>query len=55
MKPLLWLVLTLAVLVNAASSLAFTGTEQAVISVVTGLIAIGTATGLYLTRDRHPA
>ncbi|MFE2445886.1 hypothetical protein ACWDHW_05650 [Streptomyces melanosporofaciens] len=55
MKSLLWLVLAIAAIVNVASSFAFTGTEQTVISVVTGLTAIGTATGLYLTRDRRAA
>ncbi|AEM88352.1 hypothetical protein [Streptomyces violaceusniger] len=55
MKSLLWLVLTLAAIVNVASSFAFTGTEQIVISSVTGLTAIGTATGLYMTRDRRAA
>ncbi|MBO3673924.1 hypothetical protein [Streptomyces sp. NEAU-YJ-81] len=55
MKSLLWLVLTLAAIVNVASSFAFSGTEQIVISAITGLTAIGTATGLYMTRDRRAA
>ncbi|AQW51862.1 hypothetical protein ACIQPP_14365 [Streptomyces violaceusniger] len=55
MKSLLWLVLTLAAIVNVTSSFAFSGTEQIVISVITGLTAIGTATALYMTRDRRAA
>ncbi|MCQ8195152.1 hypothetical protein [Streptomyces rugosispiralis] len=55
MKSLLWLVLALAVMVNVASSLAFDGIAQILVSIVTGLTAIATATALYLTRDRRTA
>ncbi|MBI0300786.1 hypothetical protein JBE04_41655 [Streptomyces sp. PRKS01-29] len=55
MKSLLWLVLSLATLVNVASNFAFGGAQQIVISAVTGLTAIAAATGLYLTRDRRSA
>lgn len=53
MKFALWLVLALAAIVNVSSSFAFSGTEQILISSVTGITAIGAATGLYLTRDRR--
>ncbi|ATL83970.1 MULTISPECIES: hypothetical protein [Streptomyces] len=55
MKFVLWLVLAIAAVVNVASSFAFSGIEQMVISGVTGLTVIATATGLYLTRDRRAA
>ncbi|WP_210950347.1 hypothetical protein [Streptomyces sp. MK37H] len=54
MKSLLWLVLALAAIVNVASSFAFGGIEQILVSSVTGLTAIA-ATALYLTRDRRTA
>ncbi|GAA0930598.1 hypothetical protein V2J94_47665 [Streptomyces sp. DSM 41524] len=55
MKSLLWLVLALAAIVNVASSFAFDGIEQILISSVTGLTAIASATALYLTRARRTA
>ncbi|MFE2179160.1 hypothetical protein [Streptomyces sp. NPDC059455] len=55
MKSLLWLVLAVAAVVNVASSFAFGGIQQIIISAITGLTAIATATALYLTRDRHTA
>ncbi|WP_413808604.1 hypothetical protein [Streptomyces sp. OE57] len=55
MKSLLWLVLALAAIVNVASSFAFGGVEQILVSSVTGLTAIAAATALYLTRDRRTA
>ncbi|AGP56712.1 hypothetical protein [Streptomyces rapamycinicus] len=55
MKSLLWLVLAIAAIVNVASSFAFDGVEQILVSSVTGLAAITTATALYLTRDRRTA
>ncbi|GAA2293401.1 MULTISPECIES: hypothetical protein [Streptomyces] len=55
MKSLLWLVLALAAIVNVAANFAFGGTQQIIVSAITGLTAIASATALYLTRDRRTA
>ncbi|MBO1337595.1 hypothetical protein J3486_41045 [Streptomyces sp. VRA16 Mangrove soil] len=43
MKPLLWLVLSAAIIVNVSTSFAFDGVQQVLISVGTGVAAIGSA------------
>ncbi|MFC6879103.1 MULTISPECIES: hypothetical protein [Actinomadura] len=50
MKPVLWFVLAVAIAVNVSTSYAFDGATQIVISVVTGVFAIGSAAGLFLLR-----
>ncbi|MEU2559018.1 hypothetical protein ABZ626_06715 [Streptomyces longispororuber] len=54
MRFVLWLVLAVGVLVNAFSSIAFDGTREVVVSVVTGGAVVGSVTALVLTRERHP-
>ncbi|MEI5103294.1 hypothetical protein RB200_38160 [Streptomyces sp. PmtG] len=53
MKALLWLVLAVAVLVNAFSSFVLDGGAEIAVSVTTGVALIGSITGLVLTRERH--
>ncbi|WP_169801263.1 hypothetical protein [Streptomyces kanamyceticus] len=50
MKALLWLVLAAALVVNVSTSLAFEGVQQVLISVGTGVVALGTGVTLFLTR-----
>ncbi|ATL28176.1 hypothetical protein [Streptomyces formicae] len=52
MKALLWLVLAAALVVNVMTSFAFDGVQQVLISVGTGVVALGTGVSLYLTRRR---
>ncbi|MGA4849195.1 hypothetical protein ACOBQB_24135 [Streptomyces sp. G5(2025)] len=52
MKALLWLVLAAAVAVNISTGLVLDGVQQTLISVGTGVVALGTAVGLYVTRRR---
>ncbi|MEU6823773.1 hypothetical protein ABZ921_24330 [Streptomyces atriruber] len=53
MKALLWLVLAAALVVNVSTSFAFDGVQQVLISVGTGVTALGTGVALYLTRSRE--
>ncbi|MFJ2774514.1 hypothetical protein [Streptomyces sp. NPDC087300] len=52
MKALLWLVLAAALVVNVSTSFAFDGVRQVLISAGTGVVALGTGVGLFLTRRR---
>jgi hypothetical protein len=53
MKALLWLILGIAVIVNASTSIAFDGVQQILISIATGLAALAAGTFLFVTRRRH--
>ncbi|WP_167355635.1 hypothetical protein [Streptomyces atriruber] len=53
MKALLWLVLAAALVVNVSTSFAFDGAQQALISVGTGVTALGAGVALFLTRRRE--
>ncbi|MEU9797279.1 hypothetical protein AB0E27_43245 [Streptomyces sparsogenes] len=53
MKSLLWAVLTIGLAVNASTSFVFDGLQQLLISLVTGLLVLGSAAGLYVLRDKH--
>ncbi|WP_336047749.1 hypothetical protein [Streptomyces sp. CA2R101] len=53
MKALLWCVLCLALLVNVSTSFAFDGVQQVLISVGTGVAAIGSGVGLFLMRTKR--
>ncbi|MDL4773388.1 MULTISPECIES: hypothetical protein [Thermomonosporaceae] len=52
MKSLLVLVLIAAIAVNVSTSFAFDGALQIIVSVGTGVIAIGSAAGLFLLRNK---
>lgn len=52
MKALLWLVLAAALAVNVSTSFAFDGVQQVLISVGTGVVALGAGVTLFLTRRR---
>ncbi|CAM5472169.1 hypothetical protein SALBM135S_02355 [Streptomyces alboniger] len=53
MKSLLWLVLSLALAANVLLSLTpFEGVERVLLSVGTGIVALATGAGLYVTRRR---
>lgn len=53
MRPMLWLVLTLAIIGNAFVSLmASGGAEQVLLSVGTGLVAVASIAGLVVTYRR---
>ncbi|MEU7582695.1 hypothetical protein AB0B50_34520 [Streptomyces sp. NPDC041068] len=52
MKALLWTVLLIALAVNVSTSFVFDGAQQALISVGTGVLALGTGVTIYLTRRR---
>ncbi|MEV5982762.1 hypothetical protein [Streptomyces sp. NPDC052114] len=52
MKALLWSVLVVALAVNVSTSFAFDGVQQALISVVTGVVTLGAGVTLFLTRRR---
>ncbi|MFD9907453.1 hypothetical protein [Streptomyces sp. NPDC059063] len=53
MKALLWLVLAVGVIVNAANSLVFDGATEIAISVCSGFAVVGAITGLVMTRERR--
>ncbi|MFE0102758.1 hypothetical protein [Streptomyces sp. NPDC059009] len=53
MKALLWLILTAALAVNVATSFAFDGVQQALISVGTGVTALASGITLFVTRERR--
>ncbi|MGI5167890.1 hypothetical protein ACQEU3_26425 [Spirillospora sp. CA-253888] len=53
MKALLWIVLTIAITINAATSFAFDGATQILVSVVTGVLVIASGVGLFLMREDH--
>ncbi|MFE3649684.1 MULTISPECIES: hypothetical protein [unclassified Streptomyces] len=53
LKALLGCALVLAVVVNVATSFAFDGVQQVVISVGTGSVAIASAAALFLMRERR--
>ncbi|MFD9887414.1 hypothetical protein ACFWZT_38785 [Streptomyces alboflavus] len=53
MKAVLWLVLALGVIVNAFSSVAFSGGTEIAVSITTGVAVIGSITALVLTREKH--
>ncbi|MFI6087512.1 hypothetical protein [Streptomyces sp. NPDC051218] len=53
MKPLLWLVLALALVTNVSTSFAFDGVQQVLISVGTGVVTLGSAAALFLLREKR--
>lgn len=54
MKIMLWLVLAVALAANISSSFVIDdGTRQALVSVTTGVIALGCGVALYVTRDKR--
>ncbi|MGH4032849.1 hypothetical protein ACQB60_28385 [Actinomycetota bacterium Odt1-20B] len=53
MKALLWLILVTALTVNIATSFAFDGVQQALISVGTGVAALAAGITLVVTRERR--
>ncbi|MFE0176399.1 hypothetical protein ACFWZ2_29195 [Streptomyces sp. NPDC059002] len=53
MKALLWLILLAALAVNISTSFAFDGAKQALISVATGVVALGSGITLVVTRRRE--
>ncbi|WP_169807875.1 hypothetical protein [Actinomadura hibisca] len=53
MKPLLWTVFVLALVVNVSTSFAFDGVTQILVSVATGVAVIGSGVGLFLMRERR--
>ncbi|NGN66672.1 hypothetical protein G5C51_22555 [Streptomyces sp. A7024] len=55
MKPLLWLVLIAAVSANVFLSLVADGLAQTLLSIATGVVAIGTALGLWAVRSARSA
>ncbi|MFF3646103.1 hypothetical protein [Streptomyces sp. NPDC002564] len=52
MKALLWLLLLVALGVNISSSFLLDGAPQALVSVASGLTALGAGLALYLTRKK---
>ncbi|GAA2290345.1 hypothetical protein OKJ48_34175 [Streptomyces kunmingensis] len=53
MKALLWLILSVALIVNVSTSFAFDGVQQVLISVGTGLAALASGVVLFVTRRRR--
>ncbi|MFJ6572467.1 hypothetical protein ACIQNU_34170 [Streptomyces sp. NPDC091292] len=53
MKALLWLLLLAAVAVNISTSILFDGTQQALLSIGTGVVALASGLALYLTRPKR--
>ncbi|SDJ53105.1 hypothetical protein [Streptomyces indicus] len=52
MKPLLWLVLVAALVVNVSSSFLWEGATQVAVSIPTGVVLLASAVGLWLLRDK---
>ncbi|MEW2162342.1 hypothetical protein AB0912_05005 [Streptomyces sp. NPDC007084] len=55
MKPLLWLLLVVALIVNVFAGLLGDGMTQAAVSVPAGVVFLGSAAGLWLLRDKRKA
>ncbi|MFI7316075.1 hypothetical protein [Streptomyces venezuelae] len=53
MKALLWLVLAAAIVVNVTTSFALDGVQQVLVSVATGVTALGAGAFLVLTGRRQ--
>ncbi|WP_198351537.1 MULTISPECIES: hypothetical protein [Streptomyces] len=53
MKALLWLVLAVAIVLNAFSSVAFSGGTELAVSITTGVAVLGSITVLVLTREKQ--
>lgn len=53
MKPLLWLVFALALVTNVSTSITLDGVQQVLISVGTGVVTLGSATALFLLREKR--
>jgi hypothetical protein len=53
MKPLLWGLLTIALVANVSTSFAFNGVTQTLVSVGTGVVVLASAAGLYVLREKH--
>ncbi|MFE7540145.1 hypothetical protein [Streptomyces platensis] len=53
MKALLWCVLVLSLLFNVATSFAFDGVQQVLVSVGSGIVVIGSGVGLFLMRTKR--
>ncbi|GAA1325215.1 hypothetical protein OG887_31295 [Streptomyces sp. NBC_00053] len=53
MKALLWILLVVTVAANVSTSFAFDGGKQVAISVCTGTVAIASAAGLFLMRNKR--
>lgn len=53
MRSLLWLVCAAALVVNVGTSFAFDGVQQVLISVGTGVVLLGSAAALFVTRPRR--
>ncbi|MFF1696767.1 hypothetical protein ACFVXC_24675 [Streptomyces sp. NPDC058257] len=55
MKIMLWLVLAIALVVNVSSSFVIDdNTRQALVSVVTGVVALACGVTLFVKRDKRP-
>ncbi len=55
MKPLLWLLLVVALVVNVSTSFVWDGLTQVAVSIPTGVVFLGSAVGLWLLRDKQQA
>ncbi len=55
MKPLLWLLLVVALIVNVSTSFLWDGLTQVMVSVPTGVVFLGSAVALWLMRDKQEA
>ncbi|NGO79501.1 hypothetical protein G6045_28175 [Streptomyces sp. YC504] len=55
MKPLLWLLLVVALIVNVSTSFLWEGLTQVAVSIPTGVLFLGSAVGLWLLRDKQQA
>ncbi|MFD7431639.1 hypothetical protein ACFV6Z_31985 [Streptomyces sp. NPDC059818] len=53
MKALLWILLVVTVAANVSTSFAFDGGKQVAISICTGTVAIASAVGLFLMRNKR--
>ncbi|MFF2805692.1 hypothetical protein ACFVT2_00670 [Streptomyces sp. NPDC058000] len=53
LKALVWCALAVALVVNVATSFAFDGVQQVLISVGTGSVVIASAAALFLMRRRR--
>ncbi|WP_199566743.1 hypothetical protein [Streptomyces triticagri] len=54
MKALLWFVLVCSLLFNVFTSILFSGATQVALSVVSGVIVLGSGFALWMLRDRDP-
>ncbi|MBC9713411.1 hypothetical protein H9Y04_12605 [Streptomyces sp. TRM66268-LWL] len=55
MKPLLWPLLVVALVVNVSSNFLWESVPQVAVSAPSGVVFLGSALGLYLLRDKQQA